>query len=235
MIYTYVLAMGILATLFFLVVRVREGGIKGVIAKSLASALFIATAIAAMSVNASTDPSFAAYICVGLIFGLLGDIWLDLKWVYPNDNDEYTFAGFISFAVGHLVFIMALLDIYADFSKPLYIIIPIAAAIVLGIATVALENVMKLKYGKFKTISACYGCILIFFTLLSGSLALMNGFEVKTLNVIFVGGLFFLISDLILCGTYFGVGKNRPLDVITNHVSYYIAQYLIASSLIFLK
>ncbi len=56
-----------------------------------------------------------------------------------------------------------------------------------------------------------------------------------TLNFMFAGGIFFLISDLILSGTYFGEGKNRPVDIIINHVTYYIAQFLIASSLLFLK
>lgn len=234
MIYYYILALGIIATVVFLLIRVKEGGVKGTIAKALASTLFIATAVGASAVSGITDLTFPSYIIVGLVFGLLGDIWLDLKWAYPKDNDTYTFAGFISFAVGHLIFISGLLTKYADSSKPIYILLPLAAAIVLGIATVALEKVMKLKYGKFKTVSACYASILIYFTLLAGSLALMNSFDVKALNVIFIGGVFFLISDLILSGTYFGEGKDRPIDVITNHVSYYIAQYLIASSLLFL-
>ena len=52
--------------------------------------------------------------------------------------------------------------------------------------------------------------------------------------LIFIGGVLFVISDLILSGTYFGVGKNRPVDIITNHVSYYLAQFVIASSILFM-
>ena len=51
--------------------------------------------------------------------------------------------------------------------------------------------------------------------------------------MLFVGGVFFLISDLILSGTYFGEGKDRPVDIVTNHMTYYIAQYLIALSIAF--
>ena len=39
-------------------------------------------------------------------------------------------------------------------------------------------------------------------------------------------------GDLILSGTYFGEGKNRPVDIVTNHVTYYIAQFVIAGSLL---
>ena len=55
-----------------------------------------------------------------------------------------------------------------------------------------------------------------------------------TLNLLFIGLIFFLISDLILSGTYFGEGKNRPVDVVTNHVTYYVGQFLIALSLLYL-
>ena len=71
-------------------------------------------------------------------------------------------------------------------------------------------------------------------TFLSGSLALMYNFKVMTLNFMFVGGLLFLLSDLILSGTYFGEGKRRPVDIITNHVSYYAAQFVIASAVMFI-
>ena len=46
--------------------------------------------------------------------------------------------------------------------------------------------------------------------------------------------LFASISDLILSGTYFGEGKDRPVDVITNHAAYYIAQFIIATSIAFI-
>ena len=47
-------------------------------------------------------------------------------------------------------------------------------------------------------------------------------------------GVFFIISDLILSGTYFGEGKNRPVDIITNHATYYLAQFIIASAILFI-
>ena len=42
--------------------------------------------------------------------------------------------------------------------------------------------------------------------------------------------MLFAASDLILGGTYFGQGHNRPGDVIANHTLYYAAQFLIAVS-----
>ena len=54
-------------------------------------------------------------------------------------------------------------------------------------------------------------------------------------DLFFIGGVLFMISDLILNGTYFGEGKERPVDIATNYLTYYSAQFLIASSLMFLK
>ena len=70
--------------------------------------------------------------------------------------------------------------------------------------------------------------------MISGSLALYHGWQVTTLNIIFIGSILFALSDLVLSGTYFG-GKERPVDIILNYLTYYPAQFLIAFSLLFLK
>lgn len=233
--YFIALILGIAATVAFLVKRVREGGVKAAMLKAFASTLFIATGVAAAACVIGADKfSFALFVIMGLVMGLMGDIWLDLKWVYPETNDTYTFAGFGSFMIGHFFYIAGLFIHYADFTKPLYIFIPAVIALVLGGGTVLLEKPMKMVFGKFKAITGVYGFVLGFMTFLSGSLALMNNFKVMTLNFMFVGGLLFLLSDLILSGTYFGEGKRRPVDIITNHVSYYAAQFVIASAVMFI-
>ena len=61
-----------------------------------------------------------------------------------------------------------------------------------------------------------------------------HGFQAAPFNMILAGGVLFAISDLILSGTYFGIGKTRAVDLISNTVTYYAAQYLIAFSLIFI-
>ena len=235
MFYFILLAFGIISCVVFNYHRVKEGAVKALLTKGLTSVLFVSCGAAAAASNIqSSDIMFALFVIVGLVFGLMGDIWLDLKWMCPDDNETYTFAGFGSFMTGHIVYIIGLFAFFADFSKPLYIVIPAVLALILITIVILLEKPLQLCYGKFKPISFVYGFILIFMTLLSGSFAYMNGFENMTLNFMFAGGVFFLISDLILSGTYFGEGKNRPVDIVTNHVSYYIAQYLIASSLLFI-
>ena len=49
----------------------------------------------------------------------------------------------------------------------------------------------------------------------------------------FIGSVLFAASDLILSGTYFSEGRERPVDITSNYICYYAAQFLIAYSLAF--
>ncbi len=235
-VYFVFLIAGIACVVWFLYERVKKVSIKATFLKAFASALFVCTACAATAVSiGSKHFTFDLFVIPGLVFGLLGDIWLDLKWDYPKDNDPFTFAGFGAFMLGHIIYITGLFVNYADFSKLVYIIVPFVLSVAIAAGVLLLAKPMKLHYGKFAVITGFYAFVLAFMTLLSGSLALMNGLKVTTLNVMFIGGVFFLISDLILSETYFGKGKNSPIEVISNHTTYYLAQFLIGSSLLFVQ
>lgn len=231
------LIFGALDLCWFLYERVKANSTRAAMIKSSVSVLFMAVAAVAWASipDGAVHVKFAPFLLLGLLCGLLGDIWLDLKWVYPKENDIYTFAGFYAFAVGHILFIIGLIWQYGAGVPILYIILPLLIACGVGAGNLALAPVMKMNYGKFKAITGIYGAILFGMTLLAGSLALYNHFDVMTLNLMFVGGILFAISDLILSGTYFSTGKNRPVDVITNHTAYYIAQFIIATSIFFIR
>ena len=61
-----------------------------------------------------------------------------------------------------------------------------------------------------------------------------EGFRCVSLNLFFAGAVLFAVSDLILSGTYFGEGRERPVNLLLNYLSYYPAQFLIAYSLLYL-
>ena len=62
----------------------------------------------------------------------------------------------------------------------------------------------------------------------------IRAYTVKALMLFFIGSVLFALSDLVLSGTYFGVGKERPVDIASNYILYYAGQFLIALSLAFL-
>lgn len=236
MLFSAVLAIGIISAVLFMKERVKRCSIKALMMKAVTSILFIfCGAIGSATALKHGYSIFPILILMGLIFGLLGDIWLDLKWIYKDDNDIYTFSGFFSFIVGHIFFISAILQRFANWDKIIYIVLPVVISLIAAVGMLILEKPLKMNYGKFKAITVVYTFIVALLAFLSGSLALMNGFNIMTLNLMFAGGIFFALSDLILSGTYFGENKKRPIDIITNHTTYYAAQFLIASSLMFLK
>ena len=230
------LACGAVALALFLREKHRGPSLKAALWKSLTSALFVALAVCGWTRVSSGGalPVLGAFVVPGLVFGLMGDIWLDLKFVYPADDTPLTYAGFATFGIGHILYQLGLILQFYVHGKPGYVLIPMGLAILLTAGNTLMEKPMKLRYGQMKPVVIAYGFLLFLTVLLSGSLALLHGWRESTLNLFFIGAVLFAVSDLVLSGTYFGEGKDRPVDIVLNYLSYYPAQFLIALSLAFL-
>jgi hypothetical protein len=162
-----------------------------------------------------------------LCFGLLGDIFLDQKDMYAEHKDMYTFAGFLAFMTGHFFFIAGLLFTYGPGWK---ILLPgVAAGLAVGFGCLLLAKPMKMDFGRFKLITVIYGFVLAFMVSTAFACYAVD----KALQPLWmgIGGISFLLSDLILSQTYFGKGHRKPLDYILNYILYYGAQFAIALSL----
>lgn len=245
------LALGVIATVFFLYVRVKHGGVKGVLTKTLASVFFILTAVFSFIAKKEVvSVEFGSLVIMGLVFGLIGDIVLDLKVVYPADGDMYLFSGMASFALGHICYLTA---IYLEVAKIISIeanlivlLVPMAIAVVFALLAVLGGPLMKLKYGKFTAPSLIYAFLLAFMMCATGAALIVTKGLSPLWIVMFVGAVMFVVSDLILSQQYFFVVKKTnengeevierpkamtPSLVIVNHATYYIAQFLIAMSI----
>ena len=236
MMYPLLLVCGAVLLFVYIREKIKAYSVKAVILKSIVSVLFVAVGVYGSWLRAArgTTSSLCPFVVLGLIFGLLGDIWLDLKYVFPEKDEPFTYAGFCVFGVGHILYSTGMLLSYYPTGKPMTVIVPILLAVVMSVGNAVLEKPMKLHYGKLKPVVIAYGVLLFGMVLLSGSLALAYGWKETPLNLLFIGGVFFAISDLILSGTYFGVGKERPINLVLNYITYYTAQFLIASALVFL-
>ena len=145
----------------------------------------------------------------------------------------YTYSGFISFGIGHILFMAALFRITKELTGSLTSqVLPLILAAALGIATVLGGKFLKMDFGRFRVITMIYGSLLIGSATVSGRLVLLTGFRSPALIVFFAGAVCFVLSDLLLSGTYFGKGHDKPFDIIFNHILYYAAQFLIAGSLL---
>lgn len=231
MYYWILLVIGVLATAVFLTLRVKRGGIAALYAKAVASLCFIATAVAATNHNRSFL-GFGSFVTFGLVCGLLGDVWLDLKWIYLQDKDSYLYSGFIFFLIGHISFVAA------EYTASPYtkgsIIVSVLAALVFAVIAVNLEKPLKMHYGKFKWIVFLYSFMLALTMTTAMVTAYITGFQ-KMWVVMSIGGLVFLLSDLVLSGMYFGEGKNTKFNIILNHTLYYAAQFTMAATILCAK
>ncbi len=204
----------------------KKRSVLGVYIKSLTSIFFLLTAVTG-AFNNTDNPDvwkYALPIVMGGIFGLMGDIYLDQKWLYPEHNDQYLNMGFISFGIGHFFYIGAMI-VHAGLGiKDMLIAVAIGALIT--IVNLALEKPTKQTYGKFKPIVTVY-CLILGTMLGTAFWAAIVTKEVSYI-VFTIGAASFLISDIILSPMYFAEGKNTPVNFVLNHTTYYVGQYMIA-------
>lgn len=167
---------------------------------------------------------------MGLIFSLLGDIWLDLKYVYDKHKDIYLYSGFISFMCGHTFFNVAIAFEYGEY-KWQYLVLTAGICVLIAIVVLVLEKIMKQNYGKFRPIVVLY-TFFVAFTLVNSAVGMIvNGYTKKFIWLT-VGALAFLLSDLVLSAIYFGKDKNTKLNVTVNHLLYYFAQFALAGTIL---
>ena len=226
------LALGAICLALFLIEKIRKYSVKETLIKACTSFLFIILATYCNYHNGGHP--FGFFVICALALGLMGDIWLDLKYVFPEQNRIFTYAGFISFAIGHIFYIIGMMTCFRYDHQWYSYVIPIVLGLVGGALVILLEKPLKMKYGEYKAICFIYGTILFTMTATTIYLTCTQSFQVPAFNMLFAGGVLFAVSDLILSGTYFAENRENPIDIISNSMTYYFAQYLIAFSLFFI-
>lgn len=233
MVLPLLLIIALIVLILYIREKIRAYSVKALLLKSAESALFLAVGAYGMWRAAARGTALLCpFALMGLVCGLMGDLWLDLKYVFPEKDRPFTLAGFSVFGIGHVFYVAGLLLTWWPAGRPLYVVIPLILAVLMSVGNVLLEKPMKLDFGALRPTVAVYGFLLFSTLTVSGSLALAYGWSVLPLDLFFAGAVLFTLSDLVLSGTYFGVGKERPVDITLNYLTYYGGQFLIASSLV---
>lgn len=225
------LSLGAIALTLFLLEKVRRYSVKATMIKAITSLLFITLAVYTYY---SCGNTFGIFVIVAQVFGLLGDIWLDFKYVFKEQEKPFTYAGFTVFGIGHILYIAGMITTFMGDGWWWNLLIALGVGVIAGLVVLLIEKPMKMVYGRYKWIVFLYSVLLFMMVGTSFLVTLSQMFQSAAFNMLFIGGVLFALSDLILCGTYFGEGKERPFDIISNAITYFSAQYLIAFSLFFL-
>ena len=207
----------------FLAVRVTKGGVPALLLKTLASFAFMTTAfVGAYLYGFGIETLF---ILIGLLFGMVGDIVLDLKYCHREQEYLYTNTGMLSFGLGHVMYFvvtMMVLSLFTDKSW-LYVLMSVCIAVLATIGITLMSKKMKFDFGRYFKQTVAYTFILTFMVAITVTTTVINpAFWRLMLGVVLI-----FVSDLVLSTIYFGGQEKNGLLVILNHVIYYAGQLMI--------
>ena len=226
------IAIGTLLLLGYILICCRKRNVLGLEVKSLVSVFYISTAAMAI-MERPENCKYGLMIMIGGVLGLLGDVYLDQKWIHLNHKEKYLILGFLNFGIGHIFYISA--SVTNAGLKLKDMIIPVVIALGISVFNIFLAKKLDQDYGKFKWIVFAYCFILSLMMATAGAAY----FKTKALAYLIytIAGAFFLFSDVVLSEIYFTRGGKKVTvgRFIVNIVTYYIAQYLIAITTYFIE
>ncbi len=229
------LIIGILLLGVFLYFRVKEKRLIAVIIKGCVSLMFIATGVIAWLTSKNPNNMFGLFVIIGLVFGLAGDVLLDLKYMSQSKEHLFTVLGFLAFAACHICFTSGLFIHFFNFNaNPFFLIVPALVTALLVVITLLMEKFTMIRYKEMKPYVILYGIFLFFAVCIYMSTCIQTTWSNPTLFIMFGGLVAFMLSDLILNNTYFASGFNTPAFIISNHLLYYAGQFAIAVALFFI-
>ncbi len=197
--------------------------VRGFWLKGAAALFFVATGVALLVEHGGNR--FAVLTVLGLVLGLAGDQLLALRLIHMNYHDLFFTIGALSFAAGHVLYILAL-----------RLICTLNVAVILLVFV--LGALLSFWYAKKTGIDVGektpFAVAYIAVVLLMASVAICAAIRSSSVCgwLFAVGGILFSVSDNILCAYSFGRNPiwkmNRDL-----HIAYYGAQIAIAWSILF--
>lgn len=240
-IFTGLTAVFVISIIIFLVERLKGCSVKATVLKATSSLLFVVLACVAVLIKPENS-GYGMMFIVGMVLCTVGDIWLDLKYVHKEYDEQYTFVGIGSFMISHIFYLAGILLAYPEF-----IGWQVALAIFSALSVSVIERLVSKKtgfeYGNFKTLTFVYSVVIMLTVTFAlnavnafGWLPVLGGAEMPAVMPRFLcmnmGTVIFALSDLSLSIAFFRKGGNTKLNVVVIHVTYYLAQFLLALSIL---
>ena len=99
---------GVMLQALFITVEHKEKYVPAVVLKGCASLMFVIIGIIAYRSNPS---SFGKMVLLGLIFGALGDVLLNLRFLSEKYGQKIFLAGIAVFFTGHIMYLISLIPL----------------------------------------------------------------------------------------------------------------------------
>ena len=227
------LCLGALTSIVFIVSKVINYSAKTIVFKTIASLFFVALGIYCAVITPGSTP-FKVLLILGLFFGMLGDLLLGFKYIVTKTKNIWILAGMFAFAFGHIFYVIALFVGYYVPGNGWFIALPFLTAIVISSLYMVVSRKAGVRFGKLLPFGLFYLFCLTSMVSTSLYMNILHGFGLTNLVMFFVAAVCFGTSDFMLTGAYFKAGKRSKAYMATYSVFYYVAQFVIALSLVFL-
>ncbi|MBQ1306982.1 MAG: lysoplasmalogenase [Erysipelotrichaceae bacterium] len=220
--YLFILA-GFVLQALFIKSEHEERYLLADILKGAASLMFVLIGYNAFQI---VNNPFNRQFFYGLLFGMIGDILLNLRYVFPKHGQKIFLAGILAFLIGHILYLVALIP-QARHVWIWYCII--IGALAAGGLLAYIFKTMEVKKA-FKIFGVFYLGAVFIMTAIALGIAIFT--PTRRAIIYAIGAVLFTASDVVLIfNTFSGVTKFSLR--ITNLTLYYIGQILIACSLFF--
>ncbi len=209
-----------------------------------AATLFIAIAVLGIFISGNRS-DYVTYMLIGLCLGWLGDL---LMHIPHGDREPYmgaVYTGAGGFLIGHIFYVCAFAVTTASLVKDYsFITVPevIAFAVIYLVFALMLEPVFKFRFtGRFMKIALyIYSVFLVIMLVKSvgfGITYYIHGSENNLIAgaILVVGGILFFISDFTLGLRLLGGKKGDKFIKTLSLYTYFLAQLLLSTSILFVK
>ena len=223
--YLLLCIIGFAIQIVFILVENKKKYLPAVILKGSAALIFII--IGVLSMQLASNHSFARLVVIGLLLGGIGDVLLNLRFVFEKSGQKIFLLGIGAFLSGHIMYLAALIMLSNNLLVSLICGV-IAAVLLLRWIFSKIGEVQK----AFKMFGYVYiGAIVLMTAVAIGNFISQPGSTSALLYVI--GAVFFTASDVIMIFNTFG-GTQKFSMRAANLSLYYLGQLLIAISLQFI-
>ena len=214
---------GLLFQLIFIYVEKKGEMKKALLFKMMAASLFVVAGF--IGLQKCTDRRFASFIVLGLLFGWLGDFFMNYRFLSQKQKVVFLI-GAMSFFTNHVFYIVAL----TPFMEGTFI----KAILVTGVALVTITRWIvkqaEVNAG-LKIFGYVYLSALTFITAETLFMFLANP-ENTGILIMCIGAAFFTVSDYLLILNAFSSRKKNWMRP-ANLLFYYLGQMIIVCSLMY--
>ena len=212
---------GLILQCLFIYVENKENYPVASVLKGSASLMFV---LVGYNAYLLVNNPFNKTILLGLIFGMLGDILLSLRFVFTKQGQKIFLFGILVFLIGHIFYLAVLIK------QAQHIWIYHCTLIGLLLAAGLLFYIFKTMDIKkaFKIFGVVY--LSVIFVMCSIAIGVAMFIPSNRSIVFALGAVLFTASDIILIFNTFS-GSNKLSLRIANLLLYYVGQLLIAYSM----